>query len=126
MSNTLQISFQILSLLCGLCVMILAIRALIYGGAWGYIIINIYVLFFGTALVVKELFSDKILHWFNFLKEWIGLGLYIIFIGMLALTSYAYDTFWFYMCIGVLVVGLLMCFIHCLAGGNPKNTPLCR
>jgi hypothetical protein len=78
MSDGVQLFFQILSLICGICVTILAIRALIYGGPWGYIIINAYVLFFGLVLVVKEMFSDKILDWFNFLEEWVGLGLYII------------------------------------------------
>jgi hypothetical protein len=73
-----QLLFQVLSLICGICVMILALRAIIYGGPWGYIIINVYVLFFGLALVVKELFSEKVVHWFSFMREWVGLGLYII------------------------------------------------
>jgi hypothetical protein len=63
MTDAVQLFFQILSLICGICVTILAIRALIYGGPWGYIIINAYVLFFGLVLVVKEMFFDKILDW---------------------------------------------------------------
>jgi hypothetical protein len=125
MSRFLEVCFQLLCVLSGLAVAVLGGNALYTNhSTWGPIVINIYVVLFGLVLVVKELCTNEPTRWFAFLNDWAGVGFYLIFLGTLAATNYAFSDFWFYIAVGICAVGVIAILVKLLAGGSPRYSPL--
>lgn len=90
---------------CGLVVMALGIFSLFTSGLVPRSVIDaVYQILFGALMIISELRLQKVLVHFRFLTHFVGLGLFYIFVGGLALDSSWYQ---FAMAIVLLSVGAI-------------------
>jgi len=111
---------RLLGLCCGVATIICSIFSFILFG-WinpRTLIANVYLMIFGTAMIVAELRLVLLLKYCYFLQHYAGLGLFYIFVGGLILNEH----WWMVLVAVVLIaVGLVYLILGCMCRRmNPK------
>lgn len=80
-------------------------------------VLDVYRVIFGLLIMLAELRLRHLLVWFSFLLYYIGLGLFYVFVGGLAL-----GTEWYEIVVGIVAccVGFGYCFLACACSSVEK------
>jgi hypothetical protein len=102
-------------------------------GVWNFIfgyrhfqafVLNAYFIFFGLLLILTGLVARaaSLLRWFGFLKNWFGVGAYMVWLGCLCIRNITnfqrVDTYVGLTCI---VTGFICILVHLIRGGNASG-----
>lgn len=81
-------------------------------------IANLYLVVFGTLIILAELRLKILLKYFKFLQNGFGLGFFYVFVGFMALSS----DWWCYIILAVCcAVGVASCGRGFMYGGDEEN-----
>ena len=122
---TMKSALKIIQSIIGLAVIGLGVHNFIQGHRhFQAIVLNTYFIFFGLLLLVTGLVARAapLLRWFGFLKNWFGVGAYMVWVGCLAINHInnfkRVDTW-----IGLISIasGFVSILVHFICGGSSSG-----